>query len=141
MSYKYVYLFAAIDAEYFKIGISNDWQCRLSSIQEGMPFELVSVLAIMCENPREIESAILAQFTEDSSRGEWFRVEEDMQWTWLHEVARVIRAQLEEGGEWPPQRWVIEHCHPSLMDHFDREWVPAATTIELLNRLWDGEPV
>jgi hypothetical protein len=58
----------------YKIGITNDIDFRLKSMQTGCPFKLIVFRAYTVENPPALEQALHLFFTKKRLRGEWFRL-------------------------------------------------------------------
>lgn len=58
----------------YKIGITNDIEFRLTSMQTGCPFKLFASRVYVCDNPKGIEYSLHAFFKKKRLEGEWFRL-------------------------------------------------------------------
>jgi hypothetical protein len=65
----------------YKIGITNDINSRLSSMQTGCPYNLFAFKAYETKAPATIEKMLHIFFNKKHVRGEWFRLDEkDLQY-------------------------------------------------------------
>lgn len=58
----------------YKIGITNDIEFRLKSMQTGCPFKLFAYKAYEHDNPLGIEQSLHAFFGKKRLEGEWFKL-------------------------------------------------------------------
>jgi hypothetical protein len=65
-------LYLITDGELTKIGISNNLQSRLKSLQAGNGRELLVLFSVELENAFEIEQKLHKKFREKRLVGEWF---------------------------------------------------------------------
>jgi len=59
-------------ADYYKIGIADDPQKRLSAMSVGTPHHLEFVTTIESGNVQKVESELHSHFYHNNQRGEWF---------------------------------------------------------------------
>ena len=59
--------------EFFKIGIANDLQSRLASLQTGNPYPLIVEFCFEFQSAAVVEKALHQKFAHCRSRGEWFK--------------------------------------------------------------------
>lgn len=74
---QYLYLIQCKANQFFthyKIGIANDVQTRLATLQTGNPFELELIECYGFENAEIVERAIHQAFKKQRIRGEWFEL-------------------------------------------------------------------
>lgn len=67
-----VYVVAAPDFEYIKIGKSASFKQRLINIQSGCPLDLSLWLSIRTPRPAKIETILHDRMAHCRLRGEWF---------------------------------------------------------------------
>ena len=73
---KYVYLIS--DNNYtYKIGISNNPEKRVKTLQTGNDNKLKIVHKILCENFNDVESALHNKYQFLRINGEWFELSDD----------------------------------------------------------------
>jgi len=70
----FVYLIS--DGDYIKIGVTNDIDQRVQSLQTGNPNQLTILTCIPCENARYIEGMLHGVFDDFKMQGEWFNLSE-----------------------------------------------------------------
>ncbi len=70
----FTYAMQIVGADYVKIGRSNNPTTRLSSIQNGSPFEI----RIIWSTPGDIERQLHDRFAHLRIRGEWFRLTSEL---------------------------------------------------------------
>jgi hypothetical protein len=58
--------------EFYKIGVANDLESRLASLQTGNPYPLVVLACFEFPNAGIVERALHQAFASVRSRGEWF---------------------------------------------------------------------
>jgi hypothetical protein len=58
----------------YKIGITNDIEFRIKSMQTGCPFKLFAYKAYLNENPLGIEQSLHSFFSKKRLEGEWFKL-------------------------------------------------------------------
>src|SRR5687768_13972941 len=58
--------------EYYKIGIANDLQSRLASLQTGNPYRLMVIACFEFPNAAVVEKALHHKFAGVRKIGEWF---------------------------------------------------------------------
>lgn len=58
----------------YKIGITNDINFRLKTMQTGCPFKMYAYRAYTVENPPALEQSLHLFFTKKRLEGEWFRL-------------------------------------------------------------------
>jgi hypothetical protein len=77
---RYLYLIRRIGTKYYKIGITNDLNKRLSTLQTGCPHELRMIFYAEADMDdylgkeiKYIEDFLHKNFNEQRHRGEWFK--------------------------------------------------------------------
>jgi hypothetical protein len=77
---RYIYVFGTRTG-YYKIGLANDVQKRLSGVQSNCPLKLSVVHYFSCEKTKSIESRLHAVFLSKKTTGEWFSLSRsDIKW-------------------------------------------------------------
>jgi hypothetical protein len=71
----YVYLIKC--HEFYKIGIANDIDARLNSLQCGNPYELELMFAMRYPNAEDIEEMLHERYGKKRVFREWFRLDAD----------------------------------------------------------------
>lgn len=72
--FKYVYLISDINSYTYKIGISNNPEKRIKSLQTGNEKLLKIIHKVYCENYNEVETALHNQYKFLKINGEWFEL-------------------------------------------------------------------
>jgi hypothetical protein len=85
-----VYVIRSLDSDHWKVGMSGDIRKRIANINAAGPHPVQLVLAIPHQDPRSLESALIAYLENFRTAGEWFRLlpEDfaDVYWGVLHVV-------------------------------------------------------
>jgi predicted GIY-YIG superfamily endonuclease len=74
---KYVYLISDINNYTYKIGISNNPENRLKSLQTGNDRVLKIIHKVICENYNKVENALHNKYEFLKVNGEWFELTEE----------------------------------------------------------------
>ena len=75
----YIYIINIKGTNFYKIGRSmNGGASRLKSMQTGMPYDLILIKNIKCENQCDVERGLHKQFKKYLVRGEWFELDIDL---------------------------------------------------------------
>lgn len=74
---KYVYLISDINNYTYKIGISNNPEKRLKSLQTGNDRVLKIIHKIICQNSNQVENALHNKYNFLRVNGEWFELTEE----------------------------------------------------------------
>lgn len=82
--------------EFFKIGIANNFQTRLSAMRVNTPHNVELLKNWRCRNPRDFEKRMHLRFREFKVQGEWFRLPED--------VVAFLIAMDDVSKVFPPER-------------------------------------
>lgn len=61
-------------ADYFKIGIAENPEARVSGMQSGNPHKLRLITTVDSDDPKEVESSLHRLNRYGRQRGEWFRL-------------------------------------------------------------------
>lgn len=62
------------DGRYTKIGVSDDAETRLKTLQCGNPYKLTIEKTIVSDNPYELEAQLHEEYKDKKIRGEWFMI-------------------------------------------------------------------
>ena len=73
---KYVYLISDINNYTYKIGISNNPEKRLRTLQTGNDRILKIIHKVFCENYNDVETALHNKYSFLKVNGEWFELSE-----------------------------------------------------------------
>lgn len=79
------YLYIIKCQDFFKIGVANDVENRLSQLSTGNPFPLVVEVTYAFDNAEVVERALHQRFKEQRTRGEWFELSYEDQKT-IHSI-------------------------------------------------------
>lgn len=74
---KYVYLISDINNYTYKIGISNNPEKRLKSLQTGNDRILRILYKVICKNYNQVENALHNKYCFLKVNGEWFELTEE----------------------------------------------------------------
>jgi predicted GIY-YIG superfamily endonuclease len=74
---KYVYLISDINSYTYKIGISNNPEKRIKTLQTGNDKTLKIIHKVLCENYNDVETALHNQYNFLRVNGEWFELGEE----------------------------------------------------------------
>ena len=74
---KYVYLISDYNSYSYKIGISNNPEKRLKSLQTGNEKNLKIIHKILCENYSDVERALHNKYSFSKINGEWFELTQE----------------------------------------------------------------
>ena len=72
-----VYVIHAEGTDYYKVGIANDIQDRISRMQGSCPHGLTLVKTIACRNAAAKEKEMHSRLNQYRVRGEWFKLQPD----------------------------------------------------------------
>ncbi len=67
-----IYLIQCVGFPYYKIGISDNTENRLSTLQTGVPFELKLIKSVYVTKAIEAERYLHSLYEAKRVRGEWF---------------------------------------------------------------------
>lgn len=71
---KYVYLISDSNTYNYKIGISNNPERRIKSLQTGNDNKLKIIHKILCEYYSDVEKALHYRYNSNKINGEWFEL-------------------------------------------------------------------
>lgn len=71
---KYVYLISDANSYSYKIGISNNPEKRLKTLQTGNEKSLKIIHKVLCENYNNVETALHNKYNFLRVNGEWFEL-------------------------------------------------------------------
>jgi predicted GIY-YIG superfamily endonuclease len=74
---KYVYLISDSNTYNYKIGISNNPEKRIKELQTGNENKLKIIHKVLCENYKNVETALHNQYSFLEINGEWFELREE----------------------------------------------------------------
>ena len=74
---KYVYLISDSNTYNYKIGISNNPEKRIKELQTGNENKLKIIHKVLCENYKNVETALHNQYSFLKVNGEWFELSND----------------------------------------------------------------
>jgi hypothetical protein len=101
--------------EYYKIGIANDLQSRLASLQTGNPYPLVVEFCFQFPNAAIVEKVLHQRFANVRELGEWFKfLTPDM-------VAFVEICRALNGAEVRVSRESVNDCEIKEAEEIQKE--------------------
>lgn len=86
------YLYLLKCQQFYKIGIANDVQSRLTQLSTGNPFDLDVLAVYGFSNASPVETAIHQRYSGVRQRGEWFSLDE-------HDLLDIEQICILLGGE------------------------------------------
>jgi len=90
------YLYLIRSQEFYKIGVANDVESRLASLQTGNPQMLTVEVVYGFDNAEIVERAIHQKFGKQRGLGEWFSLTQD-QITDFEKICIALGGQQENG--------------------------------------------
>ena len=69
-----VYIIKCQNTNFYKIGVSDNIEDRLKSLQTANPRKLILVSGFICKEPFKLEKIIHSQYKNERREGEWFEI-------------------------------------------------------------------
>lgn len=105
-------------ADYFKIGIAEDPEQRLSHLSGGTPHVLRLVTTIKSDSPRKVESELHRLYSSMNQNGEWFKLT-SREVNSLKSLGRITANDMDAVGGYIPD-WRLEedtNLYLEIMKH------------------------
>ena len=74
---KFLYIIRCNSSNFYKIGVSQHPEYRITDLQVGCPYSLVLVYKKQFDNAKEVESLLHRKYWKRCVEGEWFELSKD----------------------------------------------------------------
>ena len=117
-----VYVFGNEKLHWYKIGMSQDPECRFKDIAGGVPFKIEIIASFPVQKPRAMEKLLHERFAAKRSGHEWFKLTPDD----LRDLFNVagyesLMFQLRQEAREEQEEHDLEHNERYLAESFRRE--------------------